>query len=264
MKKSLSILLAFVMFCSIVLQFDNTGYAEEVSGNVIKNASVTDDKGNSFKPGQKVGAWQAFRIYAEFELPDNVVKEGDTTTMTLPIGFNTAPPDKFQIKDADGKLIANATLHNDNPAKIILKYTKYAEEHSGVKGKFYFNASVNAETQTETGKIPVTLTVNGKVIPAGEVDYKPPQFKNTQFSKGGWMTGDKTEGKYDIRINQDNVVLVNAKFEDTIQSENVSFIQDSIEIWNGKWENHGSYVVLGGKKNVAQEFKDAGKIKFDG
>ena len=264
MKKSLSILLAFVMFCSIVLQFDNTGYAEEVSGNVIKNASVTDDKGNSFKPGQKVGAWQAFRIYAEFELPDNVVKEGDTTTMTLPIGFNTAPPDKFQIKDADGKLIANATLHNDNPAKIILKYTKYAEEHSGVKGKFYFNASVNAETQTETGKIPVTLTVNGKVIPAGEVDYKPPQFKNTQFSKSGWMTGDKTEGKYDIRINQDNVVLVNAKFEDTIQSENVSFIQDSIEIWNGKWENHGSYVVLGGKKNVAQEFKDAGKIKFDG
>lgn len=222
MKKSLSILLAFVMFCSIVLQFDNVVYAGEVPGNVIKKAWITDGEGKPFEPGQQVGAWQAFRIYAEFELPDNLVKENDTTTMTLPIGFNTSPPDKFQIKDADGKLIANATLHNDNPAKIILKYTKYVQEHSGVQGKFYFNVAVNAETQTGSGKLPVTLTVNGQLIPAGDINYKPPHFVNTQFSKGGWMQGDKKKGKYDIRINQDNVVLVNAKFEDTIQSENVS------------------------------------------
>ena len=89
MKKSLSILLAFVMFCSIVLQFDNVVYAKEVEGDVIKKAWITDGEGNPFKPGQQVGACQAFMIYAVFELPENLVKDNDTTTMTLPIGFNT-------------------------------------------------------------------------------------------------------------------------------------------------------------------------------
>lgn len=37
MKKSLSILLAFVMFCSMILQFDNVVYAGEVPSNVITN-----------------------------------------------------------------------------------------------------------------------------------------------------------------------------------------------------------------------------------
>ncbi len=236
---------------------------KEVEGNVITEAWVTDTEGKPFNPGQQVGAWQGFRIYAKFKLPDNVVKEGDTTTMTLPIGIDTAPPDKFQVKDGD-KVIANVVMYNQNPAKIVLTYTKYAEEHSGVQGSFYFNALVNAETQTGSGKLPVTLTVNGKVIPGGHVDYKPPHFINTQFSKSGWMTSDKTEGKYDIRINQDNVVLVNAKFEDTIQSENVSFIQDSLEIWQGKWDNKITSINLAGKKNVTQEFIAAGKVNFDG
>ena len=107
MKKGLSILLAFVMFCSIVLQFDNVGYADELKKDVITEARVTDADGKPFKPGQQVGAWQSFRIYAKFKLPDNVVKENDTTTMTLPFGIDTAPPDHFQIKDGD-EVIANA------------------------------------------------------------------------------------------------------------------------------------------------------------
>ena len=87
MKKCLSFLLVFTMICSSLVPFGNKTYAKEVEGDIIKNASVTDENGTPFKPGQKVGAWQPFRIYAEFELPDNLVKENDTTTMTLPIGF---------------------------------------------------------------------------------------------------------------------------------------------------------------------------------
>ena len=237
--------------------------AEEMQADVIKKAWITKGDGSPFAEGEKIGAWAPFRLYAEYELPDNTLKEGDTTTLTLPVGFDTAPPDYFEIKDGN-EVIATATMHNENPAKIILKYTKYVEEHSGVKGTFYFNVSVNAEKTEKSGKYPITLTVNGKVIPAGEVNYNAPQFKNSQFSKVGWMTNNKTEGKYDIRINQDNVILVNAKLVDTLLSDNVSFIEDSIEIWNGKWENYGSYVVLGGKKNITQELKDAGKINFDG
>ena len=231
MKKSLSILLAFVMFCSMILRFDNVVYAKEVEGDVITEARVTNGEGVPFKPGEKVGAWQPFRIYAKFKLPDNVVKENDTVTMTLPIGFNTSPPDHFDIRDADNKVIANAQMYNENPAKIVLTYTKYAEEHSGVQGEFYFNASVNRETQTGSGELPVTLTVNGKIIPAGKVDYNPPVFTSQQLIKGGWMTNDKTKGKYEIRLNQNNVVLTNAKFIDTIQSDSVEFDENSIQIF---------------------------------
>ena len=205
-----------------------------------------------------------FRIYAEFELPDNVVKEGDTTTMTLPIGFNTSPPDHFDIKDADDNLIAKATMHNENPAKIVLTFTKYVETHSGVKGKFYFNASVNRETQTGSGELPVTLTVNGKIIPGGHVDYNPPQFTSQQLTKVGWMMSDKTKGRYDISLNQNNVVLTNAKFIDTIQSSSVEFDENSIQIFQGQWENKITVMNFLNKKDVTQEFKDAGKIKFEG
>lgn len=264
MKKSLSILLAFVMFCSMILRFDNVVYAKEVEGDIIKKASVTDADGNPFKPGQQVGAWQPFRIYAEFELPDNVVKENDTTTMELPIGFNTSPPDHFEIKDADGKLIAHAKLYNQNPAKIVLTYTKYAETHSGVKGKFYFNVAVNRETQTGSGELPVTLTVNGKIIIAGKVDYNPPVFTSQQLIKGGWMTNDKTKGRYEIRLNQKNVVLTNAKFIDTIQSDSVEFDENSIQIFQGLWENKITDINFINKKDVTKEFKDAGKFKFEG
>ncbi len=264
MKKCLSFLLVFTMICSSLVPFGNKTYAKEVEGDVITEARVTDGEGNPFKPGQKVGAYQGFKIYAKFKLPDNVVKENDTITMTLPIGIDTAPPDHFDIKDADNNLIAKAQMYNENPAKIVLTFTKYVETHSGVKGEFYFNVSVNPDKIKEAGKNKVTLEVNGKLIPAGDVDYNPPQFKNTQFNKGGWMTSDKTVGKYDIRINQDNVALVNAKFEDTLQSENVSFIQSTLKILNGKWENHGSYVILGGQKDVTQEFIAAGKVKFEG
>ena len=262
-KRKLSFLLVFAMICSVLLPFSNKSNAKEVEGDIIKKASVTDADGNPFKPGQKIGAWQAFRIYAEFELPDNVVKENDTTTMELPIGFNTSPPDHFDIKDGE-EVIAHAKMYNQNPAKIVLIYTKYAETHSGIKGKFYFNVSVNAETQTGSGELPVTLTVNGKIILAGKVDYNPPHFTSQQLIKGGWMTSDKTKGRYDIRLNQNNVVLTNAKFIDTIQSDSVEFDENSIQILQGQWENKITVMKFLNRKDVTQEFKDAGKIKFEG
>lgn len=127
LQKTAIFLLVFLMLCGVFVptQTGNMVYAGEVEGDVIKKASVTDADGKPFKLGQKIGAWQPFRIYAEFELPDNVVEAGDTTTMELPIGFNTSAPDHFNIEDEDGKLIAKATMYNQNPAKIVLEYTDY-------------------------------------------------------------------------------------------------------------------------------------------
>ncbi|WP_314795337.1 Cna B-type domain-containing protein, partial [Eggerthia catenaformis] len=263
MKKSLRIFLMFTMVCSIILQTNNIIRAQEVPSNVITSAKITDASGKPFAEGVTIGPWQAFRIYAEYALPDHMVHAGDTTTMILPIGFGTAAPDHFEIKDGDN-LIATGTLYNEKPGKIVLTYTKYAEEHSGTHGSFYFNVNVNGEEQSQSGKIPVTLTVNGKVIPAGEVNYKKPQWVNQPLRKGGWMLNDKTRGKYDIRINESNNVLVNAKLVDTLESPSVKYVKDSIKILQGKWQNLGSTELLKQQKDVTEKFKSENRIKFEG
>ena len=263
MRKSFSITLIIVLLCSIVLQFGNTVRAAEVPGNVITKAWITDADGNAFKEGAAIGPWQPFRVYAEYKLPDNTVKAGDTTTMTLPIGFRTSAPENFEIKDGDN-IIAKGTLYSEKPGKIVLTYTKYAEEHSGVHGSFYFNIDVNGDEQSESGKIPVTLTVNGKVIPAGEVNFKKPQWVNQPLRKGGWMLNDKTRGKYDIRVNESNDILVNAKLVDTLESPGVEYVESSIRVLQGKWKNLGSTEVLKPEKDVTAKFKSENRIKFEG
>lgn len=260
MRKSFSITLIIVLLCSIVLQFGNTVRAAEVPGNVITKAWITDADGNAFKEGAAIGPWQPFRVYAEYKLPDNTVKAGDTTTMTLPIGFRTSAPENFEIKDGDN-IIAKGTLYSEKPGKIVLTYTKYAEEHSGVHGSFYFNIDVNGDEQSESGKIPVTLTVNGKAIPAGEVNFKKSQWVNQPLRKVGWMLGDKTRGKYDIRVNESNDILVNAKLVDTLESPSVEYVEDSIRVLQGKWKNLGSTEVLKPEKDVTAKFKSENRIK---
>lgn len=263
MRKSFSITLIIVLLCSIVLQFGNTVRAAEVPGNVITKAWITDADGNAFKEGAMIGPWQPFRVYAEYKLPDNTVKAGDTTTMTLPIVFRTSPPETFEIKDGDN-IIAKGTMYSEKPGKIVLTYTKYAEEHSGVHGSFYFNINVNGDEQSESGKIPVTLTVNGKVIPAGEVNFKKSQWVNQPLRKGGWMLNDKTRGKYDIRVNESNDILVNAKLVDTLESPNVEYVESSIRVLQGKWKNLGSTELLKPEKDVTAKFKSENRIKFEG
>ena len=246
-----------------MLQFGNTVRAAEVPGNVITKAWITDADGNAFKEGAAIGPWQPFRVYAEYKLPDNTVKAGDTTTMTLPIGFRTSAPENFEIKDGDN-IIAKGTLYSEKPGKIVLTYTKYAEEHSGVHGSFYFNIDVNGDEQSESGKIPVTLTVNGKAIPAGEVNFKKSQWVNQPLRKVGWMLGDKTRGKYDIRVNESNDILVNAKLVDTLESPSVEYVEDSIRVLQEKWKNLGSTEVLKPEKDVTAKFKSENRIKFEG
>ena len=267
MKKSLSIIVMMLMLCSATfstaLQWGSTVHAAEVPGNVITKAWITDADGNAFKEGAMIGPWQPFRVYAEYKLPDNTVKAGDTTTMTLPIGFRTSSPETFEIKDGDS-IIAKGTMYSEKPGKIVLTYTKYAEEHSGVHGSFYFNINVNGDEQSESGKIPVTLTVNGKVIPAGEVNFKKPQWENQMLRKGGWMLNDKTRGKYDIRVNESNDILVNAKLVDTLESPSVEYVESSIRVLQGKWKNLGSTEVLRPEKDVTAKFKSENRIKFEG
>ncbi|MFT4445184.1 Cna B-type domain-containing protein [Parvimonas sp. G1967] len=264
-KRSLSIFLAFVMVFSIVLQSGITSHAEELSSNVITKAFVTDLEGNPITA--PMDAWKAFRVNAEYALPNNQVKEGDTTTLTLPVGFAPYAPFNFDIKDASNNIIANGKLVDESPMKVVLTYTKYAEEHSGVKGSFYFNIQINSGTQTQTGVIPVTLTAkgDGTVIQAGTVTYNPHQVTGVQLIKGGWMdSGNKTIGHYKIAINQANKEMVNAKVTDTLLNPGVEYIENSFQILEGKWVSNatGTDILFTEQSDITAQYKD--KLKVEG
>ncbi|WP_216642478.1 Cna B-type domain-containing protein [Parvimonas micra] len=263
-KRSLSIFLVVTMVFSIILHAKITAHADELHSNVITKANITDLEG---KPITKpMPAWKAFRINADYELPNNQVKEGDTTTLTLPKGFSPASPFKFEIK-AGNDVVANGQIVDGNPAKVVITYTKYAQEHSGVKGSFYFNIQINSNTQTQTGIIPVTLTAkgDGTVVQAGTVTYNPQQVSPVQVIKGGWMDSkDKTIGHYKISINQSNNKMVNAKVTDELLNPGVQYVENSFQILEGKWVKNatGTDILFTDEVDVTAQYKD--KLKIEG
>lgn len=261
-NKVLSIVLMFVLFMGLLYYGENSKvYAAELP-NVVKSARITDTEGNPLTG--PIGAWQAFRITADYELPNNQVHAGDTTTIELPQGFDRAAPFNFEIKAgghtvATGKSIVTA----EGKHQIILTYTDYAATHSDIHGSFFFNVQINNATQTQTGNIPVILVSSGVKVPAGTVQYNPHSVEGLPIVKAGWMdSGDKTIGHYKINVNQKNEEMKDAVLEDTLLTPGMEYVKGSLTVTEGVWVNTGTDMVLTNQTDVTDQFVN--KIKYYG
>ena len=239
-------------------------YAEELSNNVITGASLTDTNGNPFT--YQIGAWHPFRINVQYNLPNNTVHAGDTTTMTLPVGFSPAQPFQFEVK-AGNDVVANGKIIDGNPAKVVLTYTSYVDTHSDIQGSFYFNAQINSNTQTQTGDIPVTLTVSGDqaVVTAGTVKFNPPKVEPVPLIKAGWAdSNDKTIGHYKINVNQTNQAIVGAVLVDQLLNPGVEYVEGSFQVLEGVWVKNptGTDIQFTQERDITAEF--ANKISVQG
>ena len=261
-NKVLSIVLMFVLFMGLLYYGENSKvYAAELP-NVVKSARITDTEGNPLTG--PIGAWQAFRITADYELPNNQVHAGDTTTIELPQGFDRAAPFNFEIKAGDNTIATGKSIVTaDNRHQIILTYTDYAETHSEIKGSFYFNIQINNATQTQTGNIPVTLVSSGENVSAGTVQYNPQQVEGVPLIKAGWMdSADKTIGHYKINVNQKNEEMKDAVLEDTLLTPGMNYVKGSLSVTEGVWVNTGTDMVLTNQTDVTDQFVN--KIKYYG
>lgn len=261
-NKVLSIALMFVLFMGLLYYGENSKvYAAELP-NVVKSARITDTEGNPLTG--PIGAWQAFRITADYELPNNQVHAGDTTTIELPQGFDRAAPFNFEIKAGDNTVATGKSIVTaDNRHQIILTYTDYAETHSEIKGSFYFNIQINNATQTQTGNIPVTLVSSGENVSAGTVQYNPQQVEGVPLIKAGWMdSADKTIGHYKINVNQKNEEMKDAVLEDTLLTPGMNYVKGSLSVTEGVWVNTGTDMVLTNQTDVTDQFVN--KIKYYG
>lgn len=261
-KRWVGIFLSFFMMFSVLFQgMSISVYAEELS-NVITGASITDTSGNTMT--QPIGAWNAFRINVNYKLPNNVIHAGDTTTITLPAGIVAASPFSFELK-AGNEVIATGQVIDSNPTKVLLTYTSYAENNSDIQGEFFFNAQIDNAVYTTAQQIPINLTVNGETVSAGTVDYKPGVASLQPIIKSGWMwSQDKTVGIYQIKVNQENKELINAKVTDTLLDSGVSYIPGTLEVFQGKWEMTptGDDVKMNNPVTVTSQYTD--KITYNG
>ena len=137
---------------------------------MITSFNITDDEGNPLD--QSVSQWDRFRINGTFDLPNNTVSAGDTTRITLPSQITFGDTQAFDLKDESGNVVAHAVIDPDSKT-IVLTYTDYVENHSNVKGNFFFYARVDTKVIKENQTIPVSLTIeNEVVIPAGNIEYE--------------------------------------------------------------------------------------------
>ena len=219
--------------------------AKEVSG-VITSMELTNYDGGELRAGYDI--WQQFRIQATFALPDNTVKAGDTTTITLPNEIAFALTSSIELKDSKGNLVANAAI--DEQAKTItLTYTDYAEKHSNVTGNFFFYGRVDHQVIQSEQDINIILDVQGTPVDAGRVHYNgPPGRYYSVLEKSGWQDKDDAKKlKYEISVNRNMEILENLVVSDKLVETGLEIIPDSFQVlrldwaWdNGTWA-HSNY-----------------------
>ncbi|MDN6683857.1 MAG: Ig-like domain-containing protein [Bifidobacterium crudilactis] len=204
--------------------------AAEITG-VLNNFSVTGTNGNS---SPNVGRWNDFRINGDFDLSGKDVKSGDTTTIKLPDQLTLEATSAFDLKSSDGSVVASVTV-DASTKTLIITYAPYVDTHSDVKGSFFFYTRVDSTVVKEATSVPINLTIDGKVVHAGDVNYTGPDKPNyAPIGKSGWFNNDGTL-TYSIYVNRDGAARTDASVSDRLQFDGGSIVPGSIQVTKGRW-----------------------------
>ncbi len=231
---------------------EKTNLPRKVIQDVITSMQVTDLSGKPLTGS--VSQWDSFRINAEFKIPNNIVKEGDTSTIKLPKEIKFDGNLNFEVKDPLGNIVANAVI--DSVSKTVtLTYTNYVESHSDVQGRFFFYATVDTKEVVSEQKIELNFEVDGKVIPGGSIEYGPEGPEKTDVIKSGWQDDtDKQLLHYYVAVNRKSATYPNVVLKDTLQNSALEFVEGSFSIQKGKWEIKDNNWSLAGSTDVTKQY----------
>ncbi|BAM22743.1 Spy0128 family protein [Streptococcus intermedius] len=218
---------------------------KEVEAN-FTNFNITDSSG---KPLQRtVEQWENFRITANFSLP-STVRGGDKTTIKLPDKLMMGDASlTFDLKDANNQVVAKAVA-DPKTKTITLTYTDYVNNHSDIKGSFFFYARVDDNKVQQAEDIDLTLTINNKVVFTNKkVKYRGPNPPyESILEKSGWRdSNDKTLFYYGIPVNRSRKNLGNVIVKDRLANSKLKIVKGSLKVYevtwsfkNGKYEHAG-------------------------
>ncbi|MGX7069644.1 Cna B-type domain-containing protein, partial [Gemella bergeri] len=259
---------------------EKRGETENIPDNIIKslarNAAMHNDiitemyiTDNDGKPIPKDGVkmWETFKVNAKFALKDNKVHKGDTSTIKLPDELAFSTTIDFEVKDADGNLVANAVI--DSATKTItLTYTDYPEKHSGVKGELFFYSRVDETKVKQEKDINLKFTISNDVtISAGTLHYKGPNKKvDTTVDKTGVQDAkDKSLFHYTVAVNRSATDLKNVVLKDRLGDDiyKVNVLKDTIKVYEVEWfwDTDKAYWNYRNQKDVTDTYK--GKVTMD-
>ncbi|MDY6037603.1 MAG: Cna B-type domain-containing protein [Eubacterium sp.] len=234
-----------------------TVFAEgNLHNNVIKSIKLT--KADLTTPIQSIGESQQMQLVADFSLPNNTVKEGDRTVIKIPNELAIYKSETFPIKNTSGDVIANAVVDSDTKT-ITATYTKYVEEHSDVSGSLHVTVIVDNQVVKQAQKLHLVVSMGNSTSFNLDFDYTGIIGDNPDEALGKWSYFDKDDPTIvhcRIRVNAKGGIFPYIKVTDTLESESVSYVKESVEIKKGKWKlpDGGGYYILENETNVTNQF----------
>ena len=210
--------------------------------DVITSVGVQSNSGEALTQGLDI--WQDFRLTADFVLPDNTVHENDTTTLQLPSEITFANSSDIELRDASNNLVATGRL--DAASKTItLTYTKFVENNSGVRGKFFVYVRVDHDVVSEEKDVDVNVTVGHRVLFAGKIRYNgPPGKYDSKIEKSSFQYKDDEKNviRYNITVNRNMANYSDVTIKDAFSSPNMTFLPDTFRIYKVDWSwNNGDW-----------------------
>ena len=232
--------------------------------DVITSVGVENKSGETLTQGLDI--WQEFRLTADFVLPDNTVHEGDTTTLQLPSEIAFSNSSDIELRDASNNLVA--TGHLDATSKTItLTYTKFVENNSGVRGKFFVYVRVDHDVVSEEKELDVNITVGHRVLFAGKIRYNgPPGKYDSKIEKSSFQYKDDEKNviRYNITVNRNMANYSDVTIKDAFSSPNMTFLPDTFRIYKVNWSwNNGDW-KWSNAQDMTETFKNQLVVNANG
>ena len=206
-----------------------------VNADVVTRMYFTDRNGKELSP-PNIKQWQQFRINVDFDLRNNEVVAGDTTVLQLPEVVTFSSNVAFDLLDKDGNLVAKTSI-DPRTKKLTVTYEPYVETHSDVKGTLYFYVRMDHNVVTEKKEVPIDITVNGKIVPAGKIQFQG--IGNTtadDLNKVGWQhSTDPKIGYFSIAVNRSGKTMKSVKVVDVLDTPGATYKQETFRVYKGSW-----------------------------
>ncbi|MEW9096066.1 MAG: SpaA isopeptide-forming pilin-related protein [Clostridiaceae bacterium] len=180
----------------------------------ITDVKLTDGDGNPLEGN--VDKKSEIRVYYDWSIPNNeTVKEGDFYRMQLPAQIHIVQDINQPINDDDGNKIADMHIGTDGSVKIT--FTKYASEHSNVKGYIYASCHFKESEIGNENPVEITFNLQGDAKPVTiEVDFEQPAPVETSIVKYGKYEPKTNEITWTIEVNREKVKVKDAVITDDI------------------------------------------------
>ena len=240
MKKSLKIILTLVLVLASVFGLSKirSAHADGSTGKIqITSKTITPAK-------SPVDQYTDIKVDLTFNVPQEV-KSGDQAVITLPQNLKFISDQTFDVMSPDGKSVVAKAVINATNKTITLTYEDYVETKSDISGSMFFAVRVDPATESPS-KVPITLNVDNNPVPVGEVDFVvDPGNAEKTLDKVSWGTETLADGsitrQYEVRVNAANAALTEAIVTDQLQTEGMSYVEDSFVIKKGNWVVNSSH-----------------------